>query len=321
MKSIKIGLLGFGTVSGGFYRQLEIASLQIEKQFGVKPRVEKILIKRGDASHYGHDIQKRLVYDFEDILQDPDIQVIVEAINGAEPAATFIEQALIKGKHVITANKAAVASKWKELQSASTTGGGKLYFEASVCGGIPIVETLKTLKLSDEVLSVEGIVNGTTNYILSLMASSGMSYEAALDQAKDLGYSEQNPSADVDGLDAANKLAILCGLCFDHPILPEHIEKESIRNLISAKNGLKVIASASFENQQIKTSVALKQLEQDHPLFSVNGVENGIVIKTKAIGQLRLYGPGAGSSPTGTSMISDLVSLIQGGHVKEINIH
>lgn len=318
MGCITIGLLGFGNVSGGFYRQLETVSHQIEKQFDLKPLVKKILIKRGDASHYGHDIQKRLVYDYEELLSDPEIQIIVEAINGVEPAAGYLERALRNGKHVITANKAAVASKWISLKEASAAGGGKLFCEASVCGGIPLIETLKTLKLSDEVLGIEGIVNGTTNYILSLMANEGIGYDEALGRAQRLGYSEQNPSADVDGLDAANKLSILCDICFDQHIQPENIQRESIRSLKSAAEGLKVIASASVENDRIKTSVALKQLDPSHPLYSVSGVENGVVVKTKAIGQLRLYGPGAGSSPTGTAMISDLIQLIQGGFVKPL---
>lgn len=318
MGCITIGLLGFGNVSGGFYRQLETVSHQIEKQFGLKPFVKKILIKRGDASHYGHEIQQRLVYDSEELLSDPEIQIIVEAINGAEPAASYLEKALRNGKHVITANKAAVASKWLSLKAASEAGGGKLFCEASVCGGIPLIETLKTLKLSDEVIGIEGIVNGTTNYILSLMASENIGYEEALASAQALGYSEQNPSADVDGLDAANKLSILCDICFDQHISPEKIEKQSIKSLKAAAHGLKVIASATMENNQIKTSVALKQLDPSHPLYSVTGVENGIVVKTKAIGQLRLYGPGAGSSPTGTAMISDLIQLIQGGFVKSL---
>lgn len=316
MSKISIGLLGFGTVSGGFYHQLEKVSHQIENQFGIKPVVEKILVKRGDASQYEAGIQKLLVHEPEDLLFDSEIDIIVEAINGEEPAASYIEIALKNGKHVITANKAAVANHWQALKEASKLGGGKLFCEASVCGGIPVVETLKTLKLSDEVIGIEGIVNGTTNYILTLMGSEGIDYQEALARAKALGYSEQNPSADVDGEDAANKLAILCDICFDEVVKPRDIKKESIKSLTKAEEGLKVIASAHWHNGLLQTAVSLRQLPQNHPLYGVSGVENGLVIQTKGIGQIRLYGPGAGGGPTGTAMISDLVQLIQTHHFK-----
>lgn len=311
MSIIKIGLLGFGTVSAGFYNRLEAVRANLCQQTGLEARVEKVLVRREEAEKLAQLLEGRLVYDFNDILNDPEIHVVVEAISGAEPAGSYIEAALLAGKHVITANKAAVASRWNQLHEAAESGGAELYYEASVCAGIPLIQVLKTISQSDRIVGLEAIVNGTSNYILTAMAESHAAYEEALSEAQRLGYAEADPTADVDGWDAANKLSILCGLAFGEHLSPQELSRDSLRGLDSAKQGFKLIASAKREGGRLRADVSLVQLSPEHPLYSVNGVDNGVVLTTEGIGQLQLFGPGAGGFPTGTAMVSDLYQLIQ----------
>lgn len=312
MADIKIGLLGFGTVSSGFYKGLEQVREKIEIETGKSVRVGKVLVRSGEIPQLPLAIQEIAVTEFESLLEDTSIEIIVEAINGAEPAATFICSALERGKHVITANKAALASHWERIHSAAKTGKARIFYEASVCAGIPVIQVIETLRTSDKILSIEGIVNGTSNYILSAMAGQGLAYEEALSQAQTLGYAESDPSADVDGWDAANKISILSGLAFNRPLDPKEIYKDSLRNITKVAKGTKLIAKVTQE-KTAGARVSLEALEEEHPLYAVNGVDNGVVIVTEGIGTLKLFGPGAGSEPTGTAMVSDLVHLLKGG--------
>lgn len=311
MAVLKIGLLGYGTVSSGFYKQLEKVSEKIERQTGIKPVVTRILVKAGERQTLPQEVQHIATEQPEVLLKDSEIQVVIEAINGDEPAASFLEEALLQGKQVITANKAAVARHWERLYGASKAGGARLYLEASVCAGIPLIQVIETISKSDNVIQVEGILNGTSNYILTAMAQQGLSYAEALQKAQQLGYAEADPAADVDGWDAANKLSILCGLAFNTPIHPEQLSRASLRDLSQVKPGLKLVASAVKTDNGLKAGVALEQLHSAHPLYCVDGVENGVVITTEGLGTIRLYGPGAGSEPTGTAMVSDLYRLIE----------
>lgn len=312
-RRIVVGLLGFGTVNRGFYEGLERFN---DRLAGSNDQVvvKKILVK--DLNRLAEkppSVRRLCVSRFEEILDDDEIEVVVEAINGAEPAGNYIYSALAKGKHVITANKAALAQNWLKLHEACKGTGAKLYYEASVCGGIPVIETLKTLTKVDEVLSIEGIVNGTTNYILSEMAASSISYAEALKSAQFQGYAEADPSADVDGIDAANKLAILCGICFNAADHPENLPRESIREKRSVSKGEKAIAFAyrSDGNNDVNAGVKVIKLTEDHPLYSVDGVENALIIKLRNLGTLFFKGPGAGSKPTGTAMLMDLAQLLK----------
>lgn len=311
MKIIKIALLGYGTVGKGFIDALEAAKTQLTSRYNTKLELKTILVNHREK-HLALEVKGyQLTTDFKDILNDSEIEVIVEAISGANPAAIYLTSALARGKHVISANKAALATGWHVLHRAAAHSGAKLYYEASVAAGIPIIETLKDISLADEILSVSGIVNGTTNYILTEMAGSGMSYESALMRAQALGYAEADPSADVDGVDAANKLSILCGLCFFQHIPPEAIKKSSIRQLPYAMKGLKLLATAEKTTSGLTARVELKQLSADHPLHNVSGVENAIIVKTRGLGEIKLFGPGAGGSATGTAMVKDLSILLQ----------
>lgn len=310
MKTLAIGLLGYGTVSAGFYRQLEKASTQIEAKTGLRPIIKSILVKKGEGQSLPSSVRSKITDVPDEVLNDPEIQVIVEAINGDEPAASFLEQSLRQGKHVITANKAAVARHWHRLQEAAQEGRSRLYLEASVCAGIPLLQVIETISQSDRITALEGIVNGTSNYILTAMKAQDICYQEALDQAQALGYAESDPTADVDGWDAANKLSILCGLAFHEHVHPDRIKKDSIREAVAAP-GLKLIASAATEGASLRTEVKLATLDKTHPLYGVEGVENGVVITTEGLGTLKFYGAGAGAEPTGTAMVSDLYRLAE----------
>lgn len=314
MKCINMALLGYGNVGRGFETALSAAKPQLIKQYGVEIKLKTILVNHKEKHQALREQGYHLANDFKDVLLDPEIDIVVEAISGANPAAIYLTAALAKGKHVITANKAALATSWHVLHRAAAKSGARLYYEASVAAGIPIIETLKDLRLADEILSISGIVNGTTNYILSEMAEQGISYESALMRAQALGYAETNPAADVDGIDAANKLAILCSICFSRHIPPESIKKASIRQLPYAMRGLKLVASAEMTESGLSAAVELRQLGPEHPLHHVGGVENAIVVKTKGLGQIKLYGPGAGGNATGTAMVKDLSILLQHIH-------
>lgn len=310
MRQVQIALLGYGTVGKGFIEALSQAKCQLRKRFHVDINVKTILVNHIEK-HQELVAGYFLTTDFKDILTDDSIEVVIEAISGANPASIYLTAALAKGKHVITANKAALASSWHVLHRAARYTGAKLYYEASVAAGIPIIETLKDISLTDEILSICGIVNGTTNYILSEMAEKGSSYESALMKAQALGYAEADPSADVDGVDAANKLSILCGLCFNQHLPPESIKKATIRQLPYAMRGLKLVATAEKAKEGLVASVELKQLGQEHPLHGVSGVENAIIVRTRGLGEIKLFGPGAGASVTGSAMLKDLSILLQ----------
>lgn len=314
MKRIQIGLLGYGTVGKGFHQALKAASKSLNQHFDIELTVSKVLVnhshKMPDLTHEGAVVTT----DYKAILNDSEIAIIVEAINGAHPAAIYLTAALAKGKHVVTANKAALASAWHVLHRASAKSGAKLYYEASVAAGIPIIETLKHISLADEILAISGIVNGTTNYILSEMSQRGESYESALMRAQALGYAEADPSADVDGWDSVNKLSILCGLCFGNHISPERIARDGIRQLPYAMAGMKLIAEAKRGPAGLEVGVKLRQLTPEHPLYHVAGVENALLIQTKGLGNLKLYGQGAGAEATGTAMLKDVVELLK--HMK-----
>lgn len=312
MAYTKIGLLGFGTVSSGFYKGLDQVREKIEKEMGKRVKVEKVLVRSSEIPQLPLAVQALAVTEFESLLEDEGIEIIVEAINGAEPAATYICRALERGKHVITANKAALAGNWERIHAAAKQGKARIFYEASVCAGIPLIQVIETLRTSDEILSIEGIINGTSNYILSAMSGQGMAYEEALGQAQTLGYAESDPSADVDGWDAANKISILSGLAFHRPLDPKEIYRDSLRGLNQVEKGTKLIAKVGrFKDEAAR--VSLETLPASHPLYSVEGVDNGVVIETRGIGTLKLFGPGAGSEPTGTAMVSDLVHLLRGG--------
>lgn len=320
--ALKIGMLGLGTVGTGVAkillepkgRHALLNTLEIEK-VGVrslKPRQ----VELPDAIY---------TTELDSIVADPDIDIIVEVIGGLEPARSLILAAIKNGKHVVTANKAVISRYGEEIYTAATTAGVYVMIEAAVGGGIPIIAPLKQALSVNRIQAVTGIVNGTTNYILTRMQNEGGDFETILADAQALGYAEADPTADVDGFDAADKIAILTTLAFGGRISREDIYCEGIRSVSAAdisyaqKLGfaIKLLAIAQIpkdpkpnsEPTRIQVRVHPTLVPTDHPLASVNGVNNAVLIEGDPIGQVMLYGPGAGEGPTASAIVSDLIAV------------
>jgi homoserine dehydrogenase len=262
--------------------------------------------------------------DLDSIVTDPDIDIIIEVIGGLEPARTLILKAIDHGKHVVTANKAVISRYGEEIYEAATAAGVYVMIEAAVGGGIPIIAPLKRTLSINRIQAVMGIINGTTNYILTRMQTEGGDFEAILADAQALGYAEADPTADVDGLDAADKIAILAALAFGGRVNREEVYCEGIRNVSAAdisyaeKLGfvIKLLAIAKLPahtnadtTDSIQVRVHPTLVPTDHPLASVNGVNNAVLVEGDPLGQVMLYGPGAGEGPTASAVVADLLAI------------
>ncbi len=253
----------------------------------------------------------------QDLLEDPAIQIVVELLGGIEPARTFLLEALRKGKHVVTANKDVVAAYGKELFEAAAATNADLYFEASVGGGIPIIRVLKESLAANRIEAVIGIVNGTTNYILTRMSAEGIDFDTALDAAKAAGYAEADPSADVEGFDAARKIAILASIAFNTRITPDNVFVEGItrvtpRDISYAQEFgyvIKLLAIAR-EQEAVEVRVHPALLPKSHPLAAVQGVFNAIFVQGNAVGETMFYGQGAGQMPTASAVVGDVMEIV-----------
>lgn len=316
MKSVNVGLLGIGNVGGGAYRILEMNAEKIEKAVGAQVKVTRILAR--DKNKKRDNICPEMITDDPDvILKDPEIDIVVEALGGIEPAATFMLNAMKNGKHVVTANKAAVAAKYEELVKTARENNVKFLFEASVGGGIPVLNAISTVLQGNVITEVMGIVNGTTNYILTKMTDFGLPYDEVLKEAQELGFAEADPTADVEGYDVANKLSILIVLAFDRFVAPEDIptvgiSKITLEDIADAKkNGekIKLIAHAKMEDGKLVCSVNTMRLPESHPLSGVSNEFNAIYITGNAVGELMFYGRGAGALPTGSAVVGDVMEI------------
>jgi homoserine dehydrogenase len=317
MKKVKVALLGIGNVATGTYKTLELNREKIKASTGVDIEITKILNRHPDRDR-GIKVDPSIyVQDVDLILNDPDIDIVVELIGGIEPATEYMARALKKGKHVVTANKAAIAANGPELQQLAQDNRVMLRFEASVAGGIPIINALTTALLSNEFDEILGIVNGTTNYILTQMSDNGSDYEAVLKDAQEKGFAERDPSGDVEGSDVANKLSILISLIFGVRIKPEDIPTQGITSInkadISYANQfgcrIKLIAAAKKIGDMIECDVQPAFVPEDHPLASVNNEFNAIFIKGNAVDDVMFYGKGAGPLPTGSAVMGDIIEI------------
>lgn len=313
---IQIGILGLGTVGTGVVRILQQNATDIQTRAHCELKIKGIL---DYDLHRKRDISGDylLTDQPEEILQDPEIDLIVEVIGGIEPARTYILEALRNGKHVVTANKDLVALHGHELLDAANAAGKDLYFEASVGGGIPIIAAMKESLAANRITHVLGIINGTTNYILTAMAEQGREYTEVLAEAQQLGYAESDPSSDVDGLDAARKLAILSSIAFNSQVALNDVFVEGISKItrddlaFATELGctIKLLAIAKHQAEGIEVRVHPAILPLTHPLASVNGVFNAIYVVGDAVGETMFYGRGAGSLPTGSAIISDIMRI------------
>lgn len=314
MKSVKVAIMGLGTVGGGTYEILTTNHDKIQSASGLDIEVKKVLDK--DIEKLRAKLREdQIAFSLDDILSDDEISIVVEVMGGVEPAKTFITKVLQSGKSVVTANKELISKHWSELEQVARENGVGLYFEASCVGGVPIIRTLKESLQGDNIEMIMGIINGTTNYILTKMSEEGWSYEEALKEAQALGYAEFNPTADVDGFDAMYKLSILSSLAF-HTCIPytsifrEGITKVTKEDITSGKEmgyTLKLLAIGKKKSNEVEVRVHPTFVPNDHPLASVSGAFNAVFLKGDFVDDVMLYGRGAGARPTGSAIVSDIV--------------
>ncbi len=319
LKKVTIGLLGLGNIGGGVWDLLRTFRGELEKRTGISIHVKKALVL-DKAIHGGHEVPYEvLTTDAEDILGDPEISIVCEFLGGEQPAARMMLRALESGKSVVTANKMALSLHWDELREASRKTGAGLYYEASVCGTIPIINAIQTPLISNHVEQVMGIINGTTNYILSRMTAEGESYEAVLADAQRLGLAEPDPTADVEGFDAVYKLSILASLAFHSRVYVNDIYREGITHVTAEDIAfgremgyvLKLLAIGKQSDGMIEARVHPTFLPKNHPLAQVDGSLNAVFMMGHAFRDMTLEGRGAGDMPTASAIVGDIVQAVQ----------
>ncbi|MBU4241388.1 MAG: homoserine dehydrogenase [Actinobacteria bacterium] len=316
---VNIGLLGCGTIGSGVYHLADKNARELTMAAGRPFRISRILVKQIDEPRTFPADRSLMTTDAAAVLQDPEINVFIELIGGIEPARTFALDVLGRGKHLVTANKELVARHGRELMEAAARSGSQVRFEASVGGGIPLIRPLEESLGGDRVEKIMGIVNGTTNYILTRMSDEGSTYAEALAEAQGLGYAEADPVADVEGADAASKLAILCSIAFNVGVTDAQVYREGINgvrpeDLENARElgyAVKLLAVAISEDDGISARVHPTMIPLEHPLASVSGNFNAIFIIGESVGDLMFYGQGAGSLPTATAILGDVVNVVR----------
>ncbi|HEN6860105.1 TPA: homoserine dehydrogenase [Streptococcus agalactiae] len=317
--TIKIALLGFGTVAKGIPYLLKENQHKLLSLEGEDIVIDKVLV-RDNESRQGF-INQGFTYNFvteiNTILQDPQIDIVVELMGGIEPAKTYLSQALGFGKHIVTANKDLIALHGKELMDLADARGLALFYEGAVAGGIPILRTLSHSFASDKMTRLLGILNGTSNFMLTKMFEEGWSYEQALKKAQELGYAESDPTNDVEGIDTAYKATILSQFGFGMPIDFDDVNYKGISSIrsedveVAQEMGfaIKLVADLRETPTGISVDVSPTLISQKHPLAAVNHVMNAVFIESIGIGQSLFYGPGAGQNPTATSVLADIIDI------------
>ena len=315
MRRVTIGLLGCGTVGAGFVRLLSRERERIRAQKGVDLQVARILVRDPKKRREGVPFTS-LTTDATEVIDGAD--VVVELIGGIHSAGAYIRRALRSGKHVVTANKALLATSGRELQSLAGANKARLAFEASVCAGVPIVRALEHGLAGDSIESVSGILNATTNYILTRMEESGASYAGALGEAHRNGFAEADPTLDVSGEDAAQKLRILAGFAFaidDEAVVRkrvhgiEDVTQTEIEQARTRRSVIRHIATARRTKARVELNVERRELPEFHPLASVRHENNGVIVRGKAVGEMLFVGKGAGALPTAAAVLADVVAV------------
>lgn len=323
MHMINIAILGYGTVGSGVFEVITKNKDIVNKKAGEEINIKYVLDLR---EFPGMPVEKVLTHNIDDILDDESVKVVVEVMGGVEPAYTFVKSALLKGKSVATSNKALVAAHGPELIQIARDKNVNFFFEASVGGGIPIIRPLNECLTADKILEITGILNGTTNFILTKMSKKGRNFEDVLKKAQELGYAEKDPTADIEGHDACRKIAILSSLAFGKTANFEKIHTEGItkitkRDFEYAKEldcEIKLVGTSKRLENGISAMVAPIMLKKNHPLSTVDGVFNAIFVKGNMLGDTMYYGSGAGSLPTASAVVSDVIDAIR--HMGE-NVH
>lgn len=316
-KTINIALLGLGTVGQGIVNVLKENNHEISQKVGFPINIKTVLVRNIEKAK-AFDASLNLTTDFSDIINDAEINIVVEVMGGENPARQYMLQALQAKKHVITANKDVVALHGREMFEAATAHKVDFMFEASVGGGIPIIRPLKQCLTANKITEVMGIVNGTTNYMLTKMSNEGMDYNQVLKEAQEKGYAESDPTADVGGLDAARKLAILSSIAFNtkvslNDVYVEGITKITPDDIKYAKELGYVVKLLAIAKDNVDNGIEVRVhpafISNKHPLSSVNDVFNAIYINGNAVGEAMFYGRGAGSLPTASAVVADVIDV------------
>ena len=309
---VKVAVMGYGTIGSGVVEILEQNKQRIKKTSGEDVEVKYVLDLR---EFEGDPIQSKIVHDYKVIAEDPEISVVVETMGGVEPAFTFVKAMLEAGKNVTTSNKALVADKGAELIAIAEQKNVNFLFEASVGGGIPIIRPLMSSITGDEIVEISGIVNGTTNYMLTKMTAEGLEFDDVLKEAQAKGYAEKDPTADIEGYDACRKIAILTSVVCGQQVNYEDIHTEGITKITATdilyakemNRAIKLLATSRQTNEGYVAMVAPFLIPQDHPLYNVNDVFNAIFVKGNMLGDSMFYGKGAGKLPTASAVVADVI--------------
>lgn len=313
---MKIAVMGYGTIGTGVVEVLEVNKDLITERAGEPVEVKYILDLRDFP---GDPYEQCIVHDYKTIVNDPEIGLVVEAMGGVEPAYTFVKEMLLAGKQVTTSNKNLVAEKGAELIAIARERNLNFMFGASVGGGIPIIRPLNTCLTADEIEEITGILNGTTNYMLTRMANEGVSFEAVLKDAQAKGYAEADPTADVEGIDPCRKIAILTSLVCHKQVNYEDIYTEGITKITSEDfayanamgRSIKLLASSKKAGDKYACMVAPFMLSKSHPLCNVNDVFNSVFVHGNMLGDAMFYGSGAGKLPTASAVVADIVDMVK----------
>lgn len=311
---IKAAVMGYGTIGSGVVEVLDVNQGSIAKRAGEGIEVKYILDLRDFP---GEPVQELIVHDYKVIAEDPEVKIVVETMGGVEPAYTFVKAMLEAGKHVTTSNKALVAVKGAELIALAKEKNVNFMFEASVGGGIPIIRPLNSCLTADEIEEITGIVNGTTNYMMTKMSEEGLDFDDVLKDAQEKGYAEKDPTADIEGYDACRKIAILTSLVCGQQVDFEDIHTEGITKITTADikyakamgRTIKLLASSKKMEEGYTAMVAPFLLPSTHPLYSVNDVFNAIFVHGNVLGDAMFYGSGAGKLPTASAVVADIVDI------------
>ncbi len=311
---IKAAIMGYGTIGSGVLEVLQINQSSIAKRVGDGIEVKYILDLRDFP---GEPIQDKIVHDYKTIAEDEEVRIVVETMGGVEPAYTFVKTMLEAGKHVTTSNKALVAAKGAELIALAKEKNVNFMFEASVGGGIPIIRPLNSCLTADEIEEITGIVNGTTNYMMTKMSEEGSEFADVLKNAQEKGYAEKDPTADIEGYDACRKIAILTSLVCGQQVDFEDIHTEGITKITATDikyakamgRAIKLLASSKKTEGGYVAMVAPYLLPKTHPLYNVNDVFNAIFVHGNVLGDAMFYGSGAGKLPTASAVVADVVEM------------
>lgn len=322
---VSVGIIGYGTVGSGVFEVINTNSKSIARKSGEEIKVKRICDLR---EFPGDPAEELITHDFNDILNDDEIEIVVETMGGTKPAYDFVKASLEAGKSVCTSNKELVATYGAGLIKLAEEHNVNFLFEASVGGGIPIIRPLNQALTADKILEIKGILNGTTNYILTKMSKEGSDYETVLKEAQSMGYAERNPSADVEGFDTCRKIAILTSLAYGKQVDFEEISTEGITAITKEDMDyaraldafIKLIGESRKENGVVYARVAPALISKEQPLYSVNDVFNAIFIKGNVLDDVMFYGRGAGKLPTASAVVADIVDAVKnrGRHIVTI---